>query len=150
MSGTYTNLLYHIGFSTQNRASLITKGLQADLHAYLGGIVREHEGIALSIGGMPDHVHILAKLKPKLAVSDVVRDIKAGSSKWINEISRIRGRFGWQDGFSAFSVSFSQVARVRRYIENQEEHHRGTDFKVELLTMLRKNHVEFDETTLWD
>jgi REP element-mobilizing transposase RayT len=150
VSGTYTNLLYHIVFSTKNRAPLITKTLQTDLHAYLGGIVREHEGIALSIGGMPDHVHILAKLKPKLAVSDVVRDVKAGSSKWIYETSRIRRKFGWQNGFSAFSVSFSQVPRVRRYIETQEEHHHGTDFKVELLTMLRKNHVEFDEATLWD
>jgi putative transposase len=99
---------------------------------------------------MPDHVHILAKLKPKLAVSDVVRDIKSGSSKWINESQRSRERFAWQDGFGAFTVSFSQVARVRRYIENQEEHHRGIDFKNELLTLLRKNHVEFDEATLWD
>jgi len=150
MSGTYTNLLYHIVFSAKHREPLITAGLRDDLHAYLGGIVRQHEGIALIVGGMPDHVHILAKLKPKLAVSDVVRDVKAGSSKWINETSRIRGKFGWQDGFSAFSVSFSQVARVRRYIENQEEHHRGTDFQIELLTMLRKNQVEFDEATLWD
>jgi putative transposase len=121
MSGTYTNLLYHIVFSTKHRAPLITSALGPDLHAYLGGIVREHEGIALIIGGMPDHVHILAKLKPKLAVSDVVRDIKSGSSKWINESQRSRERFAWQDGFGAFTVSFSQVARVRRDIENQEE-----------------------------
>ena len=150
MSGTYTNLLYHIVFSTKNCAPLITRAIGADLHAYLVGIVRQHEGIALIVGGMPDHIHILAKLKPKLAVSDVVRDIKAGSSKWINESERSRERFAWQDGFGAFTVSFSQMARVRRYIENQEEHHSGIDFKSELLTLLRKNQVDFDEATLWD
>src|SRR5690348_3510465 len=108
MSGTYTNLLYHIVFSTKNRQPLIAETLRDDLHAYLGGIVREHLGIALNVGGMPDHVHILAKLKPKLAVSDVVRDIKAGSSKWVNENRRTNRKFGWQDGFTAFSVSQSQ------------------------------------------
>ncbi|MEX2176666.1 MAG: IS200/IS605 family transposase [Pirellulaceae bacterium] len=150
MSGTYTNLLYHIVFSTKNRLPLISRGLQSDLHAYLGGIVREHEGIALIVGGMPDHVHLLAKLKPKFSVSDVVRDIKAGSSKWINETNRARGKFGWQDGFAAFTVSFSQVSRVRNYIQNQEEHHRASEFQSELLTLLRKNHVEYDEATIWD
>jgi REP-associated tyrosine transposase len=150
MSGTYTNLLYHIVFSTKNRYPLISEALRKDLHAYLGGIVREHLGIALMVGGMPDHVHILAKLKPKLAVSDVVRDIKAGSSKWVNENRRTNRKFGWQDGFAAFSVSQSQSGRVRRYIDEQEEHHRGADFKSELLRLLVKNQVEYDETTLWD
>jgi len=150
MSGTYTNLLYHIVFSTKNRYPLIGKSLRDDLHAYLGGIVREHLGIALMVGGMPDHIHILAKLKPKLAVSDVVRDIKAGSSKWVNDNKRGTRKFGWQDGFAAFSVSQSQSGRVRRYIAEQEQHHRQTDFKSELLTMLVKNQVEYDEETLWD
>lgn len=150
MSGTYSNLLYHVVFSTKNRYPLITAAVRDDLHAYLGGIVREREGIPLMIGGMPDHVHLLVKLKPKFAVSDVVRDIKAGSSKWVNDMKEGLRKFGWQDGFAAFTVSQSQSSRVRRYIENQEEHHRSTDFQSELLTLLVKNQVEYDEATLWD
>jgi len=150
MSGTYSNLLYHIVFSTKNRYPLITAGIRDDLHAYLGGIVREREGIPLMIGGMPDHVHLLVKLKPKFAVSNIIRDVKAGSSKWINETKEGLHKFGWQDGFAAFTVSQSQSTRVRRYIENQEEHHYGVEFQSELLTLLQKNEVDYDEATLWD
>ena len=150
MSGTYSNLLYHVVFSTKNRYPLITSNVRDDLHAYLGGIVRQREGIPLMIGGMPDHVHLLVKLKPKLAVSDIIRDVKAASSKWINETKEGLHKFGWQDGFSAFSVSQSQSSRVRRYIENQQERHRAVGFQPELLTLLRKNEVEYDEATLWD
>jgi putative transposase len=150
MSGTYSNLLYHVVFSTKNRYPLITANLRDDLHAYLGGIVREREGIPLMVGGMPDHAHLLVKLKPKFAVSDIIRDVKAASSKWINETKAGLRKFGWQDGFAAFTVSQSQSMRVRRYIENQEEHHRGIEFQSELLTLLQKNEVEYDEATLWD
>jgi putative transposase len=150
MSGTYSNLLYHVVFSTKNRYPLIAASFRDDLHAYLGGIVREREGIPLMVGGMPDHVHILLKLKPKFAVSDVMRDVKAASSKWVNETKEGLRKFGWQDGFSAFTVSHSQVARVREYIENQEEHHRGIEFQSELLTLLQRNELEYDEATLWD
>src|SRR5947209_7303575 len=98
MSGTYSNLLYHVVFSTKNRYPLITDSIRGDLHAYLGGIVREREGIALTVGGMPDHVHLLVKLKPKLAVSDVIRDVKAVSSKWMKETKEGLHKYGWQDG----------------------------------------------------
>ena len=109
MSGTYCNLLYHLIFSTKNRYPLITKAIRDDLHAYMGGIVREREGIALVIGGMPDHVHLFIKVKPKFALSDVIRDVKAASSKWINETKDGFHKFGWQDGFAAFTVSQSQA-----------------------------------------
>jgi putative transposase len=150
MSGTYSNLLYHVIFSTKNRFPFITKEIKDDLHAYLGGIVREREGIALAIGGMADHVHLLLKVKPKFALSDIVRDVKTVSSKWVNETKQGLHKFGWQDGFAAFTVSQSQVEAVRRYIERQEEHHRGMDFKAELLRLFVKNNIEYDEAMLWD
>jgi putative transposase len=149
MSGTYCNLLYHVIFSTKNRYPLITAAIKTDLHPYMGGIIREREGIALAIGGMPDHVHLLLKIKPKFALSDVVRDVKAVSSKWINETKGGLHKFGWQDGFAAFTVSQSQIDVIRHYIENQEEHHRSRDFKAELLAHFAKNHLEYDEATLW-
>jgi REP element-mobilizing transposase RayT len=150
MSGTYANLLCHVIFSTKNRYPLITNAIQNDLHAYMGGIIREREGIGLIVGGMPDHVHLLIKVKPKFALSDIIRDVKAASSKWINETKEGLHEFGWQDGFAAFTVSQSQVEIVRRYIENQEEHHRSVDYKAELVTLLAKNQIEYDEQTVWE
>jgi len=150
MSGTYCNLIYHVIFSTKNRYPLITQAIQSDLHAYLGGIVREREGIALIVGGMPDHIHMLLKLKPKFAVSDVIRDVKAVSSKWINETKEGFRKFGWQDGFAAFTVSQSQFEAVYEYIQNQELHHRGIDYQSELRSLLAKNQIPYDEATIWN
>ena len=150
MAGTYTNLLAHIIFSTKHRTPLINSKLREDLHRYLGGIIRSEGGTSLEIGGMPDHVHLLVKLKPNRAVSDMLRLIKANSSKWVNAEKNQPRRFGWQDGYAAFSVSESQVPNVRRYIRNQEEHHKKVDFKTELLELFRKHRVEFDERYLWD
>lgn len=149
MSGSYCNLLYHVIFSTKNRYPLVTHAIQHDLHSYLGGIVREREGIALIVGGMPDHIHMLIKLKPKFALSDVIRDVKSASSKWINETKGGFHKFGWQDGFAAFTVSHSQVGAVHEYIENQELHHRGIDFQSEVRSLLAKNQIPYDEATIW-
>lgn len=118
MAGTYTNLLYHLVFSTKQRLSLITKELQPDLYSYIGGIIRGEGGTLLEIGGMPDHVHLLAKFKPTGSISDMLKVIKAGSSKWINEEQFKMRKFGWQDGYAAFTVSESQGYRradARRY-----------------------------------
>jgi len=144
MSSTFTNLLYHIVYSTKHREPLIDVAWQNDLHSYIGGIVRERDGIAIQIGGMPDHIHVLAKLSPKRAIMDVLRDIKAGSSKWINDSGRVRGRFEWQSGYAAFSVSQSQVERVVEYIQAQAEHHREVTFRDEFLGLLRRHEIEFD------
>lgn len=148
MSGTYTNLLYHVVFSTKQRRQLITSAIEDELHKYIGGIVRNLEGDLLEANGIPDHIHLLLKLKPKFAVSDIVRDIKANSSGWLNERSRIY-KFGWQDGYAAFTVSESQVPRVAGYIRNQKNRHKKTDFKTELLELLDKNRIEYDERYLW-
>lgn len=150
MASSFTNLLYHVVFSTRHRQPLITPSLQPDLYAYIGGIVRNHEGILLEAGGIADHIHLLAKLSPKLAVVDVLRDLKAGSSKWVNERSESSLRFEWQTGYAAFTVSCSQVETVRRYLQNQEEHHRTRSFKDEYLTLLKRHEIQYEERYVFE
>jgi putative transposase len=149
MSATHTNLLYHLIFSTKQRVPFITVTVQNELYQYIGGIVRGEKGVLLEAGGMPDHVHLLAKFSPTMAVSDMLRKIKANSSKWMNEKGRLR-KFGWQDGYAAFSVSESQVPIVSRYIRNQATHHRKLEFKSELIALLKRHRIEFEERYLWD
>jgi putative transposase len=149
MSGTYTNLLYHIVFSTKERRQLITPAIEDELYSYIGGIIRNQKGVQLEINGITDHVHILAKLKPTPSLSDVVRDIKANSSKWLNEEKSKLHKFAWQDGFAAFSVSESQAPRVQAYIRNQKGRHKRMSFKEELVALLEKNRVEYEERYLW-
>jgi REP element-mobilizing transposase RayT len=148
VAGTYTNLNFHIVFSTKERRQLITAAIENELHKYIGGIVRNLEGDLLEANGMPDHIHLLVKLKPKFALSDIVRDIKASSSGWLSDRSRIY-KFGWQDGFAAFTVSESQLARVAAYIRNQKNRHKRMTFKEEVIELLKKNRVEYDERYLW-
>jgi putative transposase len=150
MSGTYTNLLYHLVYSTKDRLPLITPQLKDDLYSYMGGIVRGEGGVLLEINGMPDHVHLLVKLKPTLAISDFLRVLKSNSSKWANEQKGRLRKLGWQEGYAAFTVSESQVPRVTKYIRGQEQHHRRQDFKGELLTLLKRHRIEYDERYIWD
>jgi putative transposase len=150
MAGTYTNLLYHLVFSTKNRTQIITPALESDLHAYIGGIIRGEGGKMLEIGGISDHIHILTKLKPTKSVSEMLNRIKAKSSKWMNEEKRLRRKFAWQDGYCAFTVSESQVKAVRRYIKNQKTHHRSRTFQEEFRELLVRHCIEFDERYLWD
>lgn len=150
MPGTHTNLLYHLVFSTKSRLPMITDDLEAELHKYMGGILRGEGGILLEIGGMPDHIHLLAKLKPSIAVSDILRLLKANSSKWVNEEKLKYRKFGWQDGCAAFTVSRSQVDTVTKYIRNQKQHHRKKDFKSEFVELLERHEVEYEKRYLWD
>jgi REP element-mobilizing transposase RayT len=116
----------------------------------MGGIVRGEGGTLLEINGMSDHVHLLVKLKPTTAISDFLRVLKANSSKWVNENKKRLRKLGWQEGYAAFTVSESQAPRVRCYIRNQKEHHRKQDYKSELLSLLKKHRVEYEERYLWD
>jgi REP element-mobilizing transposase RayT len=147
MAHTYSNHLYHIVFSTKERISLIKKEQKAELHAYISSLVNEKGGKILIINSMPDHVHMLIVLPPDIAVSDVLKFVKANSSRWM------KGRFGkpfaWQKGFGSFTVSRSGVDAVAKYIRDQEIHHRKMDFRNEFVTFLAKNEVEFDEEFLW-
>lgn len=150
MASTFTNLLYHIVYSTRYRRETVAPAWQSDLYAYIGGIIRERDGIPLEIGGMPDHIHILAKLSPRRAIMDVLRDVKAGSSKWVNDRRLTPDRFEWQTGYGAFSVSQSQVMVVRSYIRHQEQHHRKTSFHDEFVTLLRRHEIEFDRKYVFE
>jgi len=144
MSSTFTNLLYHVVFSTKYRRNLIKPALKDELSRYIGGIIRENHGAQLEIGGTSEHLHILARFNAATAVSDMLRLVKANSSKWANERSDTDGRFGWQTGYAAFSVSQSQVPIVRQYLRQQPEHHRKKPFREEFIELLKKHNVDFD------
>jgi REP element-mobilizing transposase RayT len=149
MANTFTQIYMQIVFAVEGRQSLIRKEFKDDLFKYMTGIVQERGHKLISINGMPDHVHLLVGQQPKVALSDLVRDIKAFSSKHVNDMSWVRGRFNWQEGFGAFSYSRSQLSRVIRYIENQEIHHRKRTFRQEYLSLLKKFEIEYDERYLF-
>jgi putative transposase len=123
VSQTHSDLLVHIVFSTKNREPNIKPEMQEQLNAYLAGITRDIEGYPILFNGVPDHVHGLISLRPKHSIAKAVREIKAGSSRWIHEGRKLKS-FAWQSGYGAFSVSRSQVSAVADYIRNQQEHHR--------------------------
>lgn len=147
MSHTYSNLLYHVVFSTKNRAHLIVKTIRPELYAYLGALVKELKGIPFIINGVDDHIHMLISLPPSVSPSDAMRFVKSNSSRWMSE--KMGTDFGWQKGFGVFSVSRSGVAAVMGYIRDQEIHHMKRDFRSEFTAMLDKNGVEYEEKYLW-
>ncbi len=149
MSQTFTSLLVHVVFSTKNRTRSIHADFRERLLAYMAGIVNREGGKAHIIDGAADHVHLLLSVPPTVALSDLVRLIKTNSSRWVHKEYPSRRAFGWQTGYSAFSVSHSRFDEVFEYIARQEEHHRKVSFKDELLSFLRKSEVEFDERYLW-
>src|SRR5215472_11308415 len=128
MSGSYTNLLYHIIFSTKDRRPFITAEYQDRLYEYVGGTVRRLGGISLALNGTEDHLHLLAKLRPILSLADVLRDLKANASGWMHDVFPELEEFSWQRGYGAFTVSQSHVEAVSRYIAGQKEHHRKISF----------------------
>jgi putative transposase len=150
MPNTYTQIYIQIVFAVQGRANLISKNNREELHKYITGIVKKREQKMLSIFCMPDHTHLLVGIKPSVSISDLVRDIKSGSSNFINEQKWIQGKFNWQEGFGAFSYSRSQIDTVAKYILNQEEHHKKKTFKEEYIDFLQKFEVEYDEKYLFE
>jgi len=150
MAHSYTNLLYHLVFSTKGRRALLTPSVRTELFPYLAGAVRGEGGEAIIVGGTANHVHILARLRQDKAIANVLRDIKANSSKWIHKRFSDQRSFSWQQGYGAFSVSASQSNKVRRYIENQETHHRRTTFEDEFIALLKAHGITFDPRFLWD
>lgn len=148
MGQSYTNLIYHIVFATKDRQQLIIGERQTRLYEYLGGIIRNLGGVSLGINGMPDHGHVLAKLRPDRALSDVLRDLKANSSGWMHDVFPDAHDFAWQRGYGAFTVSASQVETVQRYIAEQERHHSKRDFRDEFIELLVRNGIDSDERYL--
>jgi len=148
MPSTHTSLHYHLVFSTKNREPWFSGEFLPKLHAYLGGIVRNMDGHPHGVGGVADHVHVLAGLKPSHRLSDVMRDLKADSSRWIKEELK-RTAFAWQDGYGAFTVNAPGLEAARHYVLHQEEHHRKQTFQEEYLEFLKRGLVEYDERFLW-
>jgi REP element-mobilizing transposase RayT len=148
MPGAYCNLVYHVLFSTKGRRPLISATMKPRLLDYIGGIVRGEQGELLEINAVADHVHLLARLHPARSVAQMLRLIKSNSSKWVNETFRRGPSFAWQEGYAAFTVSQSQVPRILAYIRGQEEHHRKHDFRRELVALLRRNGIAFEERYL--
>lgn len=148
MPQSFASLYCHIVFGVKNRARQLTDELRHRMHPFLGGILRSLGGKLMSAGGVEDHVHLLVSLDRQRALSDVVREIKAGSSRWIHDSFPKLRDFAWQDGFGAFSVSLSAVPEVTRYIERQREHHKHKTFREEFVAFLVKHGIPFDERYL--
>jgi putative transposase len=149
MANTYTQIYIHIVFAVQGRHSCIPKPHRETVFKYITGIVKNREQKLISVNGPADHVHVLIGVTPTIAISDIVRDIKAGSSGFINENRWMRGRFQWQEGFGAFSHSHAELDRIAHYIQNQEEHHRKRTFREEYVELLREFSVEYDDRFLF-
>jgi putative transposase len=145
MPDSYTNLLYHVVFSTKDRRPLITLEYETQLYDYIGGIVRSVGGISLALNGTEDHIHLLAKLRPDRALSDVLRDLKANATGWMHDVFPSLKNFSWQRGYGAFTVSQSNVKEVQNYIGRQKEHHRKTTFRDEFIQFLQANGIDYND-----
>jgi REP element-mobilizing transposase RayT len=148
MPDSYTNLIYHLVFSTKERRPIIRDVYQSRLYDYIGGTIRGLNGICLEINGVADHVHLLAKLRPDKALSDVLRELKAHASGWMHDLFPELRDFSWQRGYGAFTVSHSSVEEVKRYIAGQKQHHERVSFREEFIGFLKANGIEYDERYL--
>jgi len=144
MANTYTQIYLHVVFAVEDRRNLIAPEHNDELQKYITGIVTAQKHKLIAINNMPDHLHMLIGLRPDAALSDLIRDVKAGSSKFINEKHWMIGRFSWQEGFGAFSYARSQLDTVIRYIQNQQKHHVKKSFREEYVELLEKFNVDFD------
>ena len=147
MPSTHVSLHYHVVFSTKNRIPYIETAWRPRLHEYLGGCVRGLRGVPLQVGGVADHVHLLVGLKATHALADIVREVKKASNSWVQE--SLDGKFQWQEGYGAFTVSRHDLSEVSDYITSQEEHHRQRTFQEEYLAYLEEQGIEYDPRYLW-
>lgn len=145
MANTYSQIYIHLVFAVKGRENSISKRFKDELYKYICGIVTNKKQKVFAINGVADHIHILVSIAPDYAISNLVKDIKVNSTNWINEKKLVLGKFQWQEGFGAFSVSQSQISKVATYIDNQEEHHSKTTFKKEYIDFLKSYNIDFDE-----
>ncbi len=150
MPNTYSKIYIHAVFAVKGRENIISKTWKEELYKYICGIVNGNKQKVYAINGMPDHIHILLSIKPDVSLSDLMKDIKANSSKWINSKGFIKGTFRWQEGFGAFSVSESQLDKVINYIDLQEEHHAKKTFTQEYIDFLESYRVEYDTKYIFE
>jgi REP element-mobilizing transposase RayT len=150
MPGTYSQIYIQIVFAVKGRENLIGKSWKDELHKYISGIITNKGQKSIIVNGFSDHVHIFVGLKPSMAISDLVRDVKNNSSNFINDRKFVLGRFSWQEGYGAFSYAHSQIEQVYNYILNQEQHHNKKTFKEEYLEFLEKFEIEYNEKYLFE
>jgi len=150
MANTYTQIYVHVVFAVEGRQNLIPPKHNDELQKFITGIVSGQKQKLIAINNMPDHLHLLVGLRPDSSLSDLVRDVKAGSSKFIKEKRWVAGRFSWQEGFGAFSYSRSQLGTVIRYIENQQQHHARKSFREEYVELLEKFGVNYDKKYIFE
>jgi putative transposase len=150
MAQSLSRIIVHIVFSTKDRAKLILPEFSADLYGYIAGICKTVKSHPFKIGGTENHVHIACSLPRTISVSNLLEEIKSGSSKWMKSKSPRCSLFAWQAGYGAFSYSPAQLPILINYIENQGEHHRTKSFEEEMVELLKLYDVEYDERYLWD
>lgn len=139
----------HLVFSTKNRDPLITENIATRLYEYIGGTCRGNSDVLIAAGGMPDHIHLIVSLGKETSATTAVRTIKSNSSRWVHEtFDNLRG-FAWQNGYGAFAISYSNIDDVKRYIDNQAEHHRVRTFKEEFIALLKRHNMPYDERYVW-
>ncbi|MBZ0202998.1 MAG: IS200/IS605 family transposase [Ignavibacteria bacterium] len=144
MANTYSQIYIQFVFAVKGRQYLVRKDIKAEIHKYITGIVKNKEQKLLAINCMPDHTHLFIGMNPDIHISNLVRDIKANSSRFINDKKLIKGKFSWQEGFGAFSYSHSHLDRVVKYVLNQEDHHKKRTFKEEYIDLLEKFNIEYN------
>lgn len=150
MAGTFSQIYIQIIFAVKGRENLMAKSWNQEVHKYIAGIIKGKEQKPIIVNGVADHVHCFVGLKPSIPISDLVRDIKNNSSKFVNEKSLVKGKFQWQEGYGAFSYSHSHIKQVFNYILNQEEHHKKKTFKEEYIEFLNKFQIEHKPEFLFD
>jgi len=150
MAGTYSQIYIQIVFAVKGRENLMRTEWRTEVHKYISGIIKAKEQKPIIVNGVGDHIHCFIGLKPSMALSDLVRDIKNNSSKFINEQGWVKGKFSWQEGYGAFSYAHSQIEQVYQYILNQEQHHSKRSFKEEYLDFLAKFEIDHKTEYLFD
>jgi REP element-mobilizing transposase RayT len=150
MGQSLAKIVVHLIFSTKDRVPVLTPAARGELNAYMVGILRELDSSALLVNSVADHAHILFVLSKNVALAKAVEEVKKGSSKWLKTKGAEFADFHWQNGYGGFSVSESNVAAVKRYIADQEEHHRHKTFQEEFRAFLQRYGVEYDEQYVWD
>jgi REP element-mobilizing transposase RayT len=150
MAGTYTQLYIHMVFAVRARERVIPCPHKDELHRYITGLLRKKKHVVIAINSMPDHLHLLIGIAADVSIAEIVRDVKANSSRFINEQQWIPGKFEWQAGYGAFSCSHSHLDAVAQYIRDQERHHSVQSFTAEYRRILKKFNITFDERYLVD
>jgi REP element-mobilizing transposase RayT len=150
MAQTLVSAFFHVVFSTKNRANMIPPEIESELYAYIGGIAQAFGAKLLAAGGTANHIHLLLSVSKNYLLPDLIGAIKRDSSKWIKTKGKHLAKFGWQDGYSAFSVGHAQLPMIEKYLAGQKEHHRSRQFEDEMSGFYRKCEIDFDERYVWD